>query len=233
MITSKQEKVFTMEFHPIAGILPLMSDDECKGLVDDIKARGLQEPIALFEGNLSKSQRAVANANEYAKEVEKMQAEAKEKQEDAGKEAGRGRPKEKLGALVHQTFRDGRVQRAKDAGVSESYIYYADKIVRDHPEKAQEVMDGKKTIHQVMKEIRGESPPKKEPKPLKDRSSRSHLEMIESIEASVSGASRIASMITEIDDSVNRESANTLQKGFSESLKTLKHLTQLLAERKQ
>jgi ParB-like chromosome segregation protein Spo0J len=36
--------------HPLAELIPAMTDDELAGLVDDIKANGLREPITLYEG---------------------------------------------------------------------------------------------------------------------------------------------------------------------------------------
>src|SRR4030042_6737746 len=41
-----------MEFHPIANIFPLMSDNEIETLAEDIKKNGLIEPIVTFEGKI-------------------------------------------------------------------------------------------------------------------------------------------------------------------------------------
>ena len=40
------------EFHPLAEIFPLMSDDELRQLAKDISKNGLLEPIVLFEGKI-------------------------------------------------------------------------------------------------------------------------------------------------------------------------------------
>src|ERR1700722_3990020 len=40
------------EFPPVADIFPMLNDDELKALADDIKAKGLTEPITLFEGKV-------------------------------------------------------------------------------------------------------------------------------------------------------------------------------------
>lgn len=38
-----------MKFHPMAEIFPLMQDDELEGLVQDIKARGQQNPVVVLD----------------------------------------------------------------------------------------------------------------------------------------------------------------------------------------
>jgi hypothetical protein len=40
------------EFHPLAEIFPTLDDDDLKTLAEDIKAKGLTEPIMLFEGKV-------------------------------------------------------------------------------------------------------------------------------------------------------------------------------------
>jgi ParB-like nuclease domain len=40
------------EFHPLAVIFPMLDDDELKALAEDIKAKGLTEPITLYEGKV-------------------------------------------------------------------------------------------------------------------------------------------------------------------------------------
>jgi ParB-like chromosome segregation protein Spo0J len=42
----------TLAFHPLAGLLPDMEQDEYGRLVEDIKANGQIEPIWLYEGQI-------------------------------------------------------------------------------------------------------------------------------------------------------------------------------------
>src|ERR1700677_873101 len=41
-----------LEFHPLAHIFPMLDDDELKTLAEDIKDKGLTEPITLYEGKV-------------------------------------------------------------------------------------------------------------------------------------------------------------------------------------
>ena len=40
------------EFHPLAALFPMLDDEELKALAKDIKAKGLREPITLYEGKV-------------------------------------------------------------------------------------------------------------------------------------------------------------------------------------
>ena len=40
------------EFHPIAGIFPLLEGDELEALADDIRQNGLRQPVTLYEGKV-------------------------------------------------------------------------------------------------------------------------------------------------------------------------------------
>src|SRR3984957_20384482 len=40
------------EFHPLADIFPLLEEKDLEALAEDIKAKGLTEPITLYEGKV-------------------------------------------------------------------------------------------------------------------------------------------------------------------------------------
>ena len=44
--------MITYEFHPIASIFPMLEERDLDALSDDIKAKGLTEPITLYEGKI-------------------------------------------------------------------------------------------------------------------------------------------------------------------------------------
>jgi len=52
MATSIVSTRLDLQFHEIAGIFPLMSDDEFDGLVEDIRANGLRESVKLWQGKV-------------------------------------------------------------------------------------------------------------------------------------------------------------------------------------
>ena len=45
-------KSLMYEFHPLADIFPMLDDNELKALAEDIKTKGLTEPITLYEGKV-------------------------------------------------------------------------------------------------------------------------------------------------------------------------------------
>ena len=40
------------EFHPPAALFPMLEEEDLKALAEDIKAKGLTEPITLYEGKV-------------------------------------------------------------------------------------------------------------------------------------------------------------------------------------
>jgi site-specific DNA-methyltransferase (adenine-specific) len=113
--------------------------------------------------HLNSSQAAIAEAKrakflaEYAAEVEKMKAEAREKQREGGKTAGRGRPRkvvERIPPPVPEHERKTNTVRARAAGTNRKYLEAAEDLIEKHPQQAQAVERGEKTIPQVQRELK-------------------------------------------------------------------------------
>ncbi len=50
--TGKPPRQGGMQFHPAAGILPLLEESDLESLTDDIRKHGLREPIKTYEGKI-------------------------------------------------------------------------------------------------------------------------------------------------------------------------------------
>jgi hypothetical protein len=107
--------------------------------------------------SLNSSQAAIADVKreqldvEYAAEIEKVRTE-KLKRPNAG------RPKKNSGELIPPNKRDDSKRtdatRAKSAGTNRKYIADARKILDEHPDKAEKIARGEKTITQVKRELK-------------------------------------------------------------------------------
>ena len=110
--------------------------------------------------HLTPSQAAIADArrNQIAETYAPIREAAKAKQREHGGTAP-GRPRETLRQEIAEVKPDDHKTdaiRAKAAGTNRTYINVADKLVAEHPEKAEQVERGEKTIAQVTREIRRE-----------------------------------------------------------------------------
>lgn len=201
-----------MEFHPIANIFPLLSEDDLGQLAADIKQHGQRDPVWLFEGkvldgrnrsracelagvtpktkefkgtrqeamefvwstnfhrrHLTSSQAAMAlslrknlDATFAAEVVERMKQEAQEKKRDGGKSAGRGRPKKDVKQISPpKDARKSRTIVAKAHGTNATTVAKTDKILASHPELAQDILSGFKSVTQVEREIKKQEISKK------------------------------------------------------------------------
>lgn len=114
--------------------------------------------------HLTSSQAAVAEARrarfcaEYAAEIAKIKADARQRQRAGGKLAGRGRPM-RLKPIVtnlgsNPNDRKTNAIRAKSSGTNRTYVAEAEKLLAEAPELAKEVAAGKLTIPQAIAELR-------------------------------------------------------------------------------
>jgi len=58
------------EFHPIAGIFPMISGHDFSRLVEDIKTHGIREPVWLYEGKILDGRNRYTAAKSAGVEVE-------------------------------------------------------------------------------------------------------------------------------------------------------------------
>jgi len=58
------------EFHPIAGIFPLMEGDEFRKLVEDVRAHGVREPAWLYEGKILDGRNRYRAAQEVGAKIQ-------------------------------------------------------------------------------------------------------------------------------------------------------------------
>lgn len=63
MATAEATKGIEYNVHPVAAIFPMMSDEEIAALAEDIKERGLVDPIILHEGVLVDGRNRLAACN--------------------------------------------------------------------------------------------------------------------------------------------------------------------------
>ncbi len=106
--------------------------------------------------HLNPSQAAIAAARceQMTADFAPVREAAKERQREHGGTAP-GRPKT-LTQLIAPVKDERTVAalRAKAAGTNRTYISQADRLIREHPDLAEQVERGKKTLHQVAREVK-------------------------------------------------------------------------------
>ena len=167
----------TYELHPLCTLFPRMSGAEFDALKADIRANGLRQPIVLHDEMI------LDGGNRYAACVEVgiapvfthfeggsavafvLSANLHRRHMSAGQQAaivasatdwakahkhGGDRKSDQAEVLPLDTVR----QRAATAGTTERTQRDADRLAREHPEKALEVAQGKTSLHKAVKQTR-------------------------------------------------------------------------------
>jgi N6-adenosine-specific RNA methylase IME4 len=113
----------------------------------------------LHRRHLTSSQAAMALAERKKMDpdfmravVEPLKEEAKERQRDGGKSAGRGRPKQ-VRKKVSEAIRP-REKVAKIHGTNATTVAECEKIISEHPEHVEAIKSGAKSVTQVKREIK-------------------------------------------------------------------------------
>ncbi len=162
-----------MEFHSITNIFPMMSEEEFKDLVEDIRKHGLREPIwtwkeeivdgrnrylvefiislNLHRRHLSQSQKAMISENM----LPFLEEEAKERKLASLKQYANvqniASDSQKFDSREGNKFLDKNVNKstahaAKMTGTNRQYVSDAKKIKQKAPEIAEKVVEGKLSI---------------------------------------------------------------------------------------
>jgi N6-adenosine-specific RNA methylase IME4 len=170
-----------MNFHPIANIFPLMDDNEISSLSEDIQKNGLIDPIILHEGMILDGrnrflacEKAMVEPDylEFTKIVSShdplsfvISTNLKRRHLNESQRAMIGA---KLANISHGGDRKSdqvanlpldkitQPQAAKLLNVSDRIIRDAKVILKEAPEKVQSIEHGKRTVHQVKREIQRE-----------------------------------------------------------------------------
>ena len=164
-------------FHPIADLFPLMAEAEISELAEDIKKNGLAEPILIYEDKILDGRNRYLACEKVGIKPESIKYGGKDplglvislnlKRRHLN-ESQRGMIAAKIANMSHGGDRKSdqaanlplekvsQSNAAKLLNVSERGIRDAKEIIRKAPEKVKDIESGKKTIHQVKREMRKE-----------------------------------------------------------------------------
>lgn len=170
-----------LELHPLSSLFPRMTGTEFASLRDDIAANGLRSPIVLHDGMIldgGNRYRAcieagvepaftafdgdnivsfVLSANLHRRHMTAGQQAAivSSAQDWAKAQRHGGDRKSDQGEGLHL---ETSKQRAAVSGATVRTQKDADKLAREHPEKAKEVAQGKTSLYKAVKETKQEKP---------------------------------------------------------------------------
>lgn len=148
--------------HEYANRYPMLSKDELNALASDIKKRGLLEPIVIFEDKILDGRNRYAACNIAGVTNIKM-IKFSGTQEDAinfviSKNYHRRHLTESQRAMeaarILKEQKNETIDKvAKKMKVSSANVKKANKVLKDSPEKADQVSKGEKTVAQAHKEV--------------------------------------------------------------------------------
>jgi N6-adenosine-specific RNA methylase IME4 len=170
-----------LEPHPLAALIPAMSDDEYIALMSDIEDRGLQEPVVMFEGKILDGRHRyracremgrgvdfteytgddplgyVASLNVHRRHLTASQRAviALEVEKAFASEAKqRQGTRTDLGRDLPEMVPESRERAAKVARVNSHYVSDAKRIESEAPDLLPKVSAGTMTLPEAKKEIR-------------------------------------------------------------------------------
>ncbi|HQR22810.1 MAG TPA: ParB N-terminal domain-containing protein [Burkholderiaceae bacterium] len=183
-----------LQLHPLCEMFPRINGDDLDDLRDDIKSRGLDQPIVLYEGQILDGRHRYdacleLNINPIFVEYQGddplgfvMAANVKRRHLTAGQQAQVGAmarlklnaeaeaklgPHESVG--LNQKAKLGpsvtMKEAAKSSGVSLSQMKMATQVGQADPELAKEVINGEKTLPEAVEKVRGKRPGRRSKKP--------------------------------------------------------------------
>ena len=189
-----------MEFHPIANIFPMMSDEELSELAESIESNGLRVPILLHEGKILDGRNRyqacessgvkpeytefegndplgyVLSLNLHRRHLTASQRAALAA-EIANMTQGDGTHKSNLkqGRSAKISEATSQAEAAEKLDVSPAYIREAKKIQRESPEHFDQVKSGELSLQQAKREL--------QPEPATSTGDADHAETLPAVKA--------------------------------------------------
>lgn len=173
--SSRLPSTLTLEDHPIAAIFPLLPEHELEALAEDVKERGVEVPIVLYEGKILDGRNRYRAAmqsgvhfqtNYYTGDnpvkyvlslnLHRRHLTESQRQMVAAKIASMpngGDRKSDHSANLHSDFLTAE-QAADMLNVGRRGVFEAKAILRDAPEQVAAIESGEKTVHQVRQELK-------------------------------------------------------------------------------
>jgi ParB-like nuclease domain len=167
---NKDMNLNNLEFHELANVFPLISEEQTKELADDIKKTGLIEPLVLFEDKILDGRNrynAAKLANYHLSPDDVVEYDVKEDGDPlvfvysknilrrhltVGQRATIGDVLKERMSKADGKAKDKTKKAAEIAGVAASSVEQAGFVKKHAPDAYDEVKKGKKTLHKAMTE---------------------------------------------------------------------------------